>query len=368
MSQAQWNGTPNIPLLNEEQMDANINARFEYLYEKPLLQYFRRDGTDIILGAAATDIATLGGVNYDFTNANIAFWLQGTVSGNNAGGDVYFDIRVQAPVTHTLQFYVSSGTLTPLARGIASYRPIVVNHEYQISMYTIAPISFPPFSDDVEFVLEAYCTVGVGTIHLAGTTFQWVVEHYGKSRYPDTGEVDAAYSVDWAGSKTWRAGENITEGALNLHIENKMKWLYGKNVNFVRKSGTSYSTTSTTFVPVGAEDIKTYLVTEGNDIMVRLCLTPFPNGLASRLCYFDILVDDSYYISSLTATPLTDGLANYQSNVGFPHTISIEALLTEMDAGLHTFVLYYKTSAADTPASVAANTPTLLMVEEYCLT
>jgi hypothetical protein len=113
---------------------------------------------------------------------------------------------------------------------------------------------------------------------------------------------------------------------------------------------------------------KVELETFGNDVLIRFQARHFTQSITNRLTYFDILVDGEYYLSSLTATPLTDGIYNFQYNVTQPRMAYIEALVTDLEAGIHTFEPYFKTSNADSAALVGLACPLIMMAEEYCLT
>lgn len=359
-----WGTQEFTGLLQQERMDGVINRNLDYLYRKPIVVSTLRNSTDITFTTTPTLIHTLnaptqfGGGHGADEDYLMMVYFQGVVSNTNTVGDVVFDVRVSIGVGSFI--YFSSGTSTPSGRGVAVMRSLTANHEAHLSFCAVLDFTDISFSDPfIDIRVEAYATSGTATVHLAGTTSQAWWEVYGKGQ---------TNRNQWAGSKVWKAGGNVVEGNVDTHIVGKLTYLNEKNVSYNRyEAGVgNITTTATTFTATG---IFTSLLTEGNDILTRINLVQFESNVANRIVYLDILVDDSYYLSSLTATPLTDGLCAMQQNGSLPVNMYLENILTDIDAGWHKFEIYFKSSNADATVTLwTANVPALLLVEEYCLT
>lgn len=361
MSRVIWNNVAAVEL-NQESMNKVLFYNMEFLYEKPLRQVVLRDEADITFTTTPVDIAHITHGSTAEMEQFQGEWFstfQGVVSNSNNTGDIVFDIRVENAVG-TILYYVSSGTTTPRPRGIASVRDLVANLEVQFNFWAFSDTNS---TNPLHWYLQVFSSSGTGTLHLAGAVAQWTIEAFGGA------SSQSRNQRIWNKTKDWVSGENITEGKLQQHVKDKVEWLHDKNYDvMIDRDGVSHNTTSVTFVPVDEKYVLN-LKTNGGDVMLRFSCSQYTNSVASRINYLDVKIDDDYFLSSLTSTPLSDGIWNYGSNPIFPQGIAFEILIPNLEAGWHKFELYFKTSNADSAMSIfTLNSPAFFMVEEYCLT
>src|SRR5215207_2753643 len=142
----------------------------------------------------------------------------------------------------------------------------------------------------------------------------------------------------WVSPKTWIAGENLTSANFNEQLQQNMLYLLNKNIRTVEiRNGISDPTTSTTtWMPVDPlvqyVDIQTY----GGDVMIKANISHY-RSLALGYNLFDVLITDSkqikFYLSSLTNTPLTDGLWREQLGSSYVRKRSYSTLWENVPAG-----------------------------------
>jgi len=173
-------------------------------------------------------------------------------------------------------------------------------------------------------------------------------------------------NTDWNNPRNWRGGETLTSTQLNKQVKTNLLRLYQRNyaVFTERYPAASYTTTSTSFVALGTEKWRLSLISIGNNIDINLMNVAF-NTVSANYVYFDIRVDDDYYISSLTSTPLSDGLWRFRSIANTPVNHVWSHLLTGIPTGLHSYEVFWKVNAGT--GVVWLNSVSQFMVEEYGL-
>jgi len=136
----------------------------------------------------------------------------------------------------------------------------------------------------------------------------------------------------------WKDGEALTADLMNTAVRDEVRTLFRRpRVTKVIPGQTTL--TNTTFKPVDDSKYKFELTTFGGDILILLTgswRAVYPN--AGRM---DLFVDDTYYLSSLTSTPLSWGWGLMVAPAG---TIYLPlpgiGLLENMSAGKHTLSIH----------------------------
>lgn len=145
----------------------------------------------------------------------------------------------------------------------------------------------------------------------------------------------------WTTPRTWKANDVITKERLNA-ISNDLTYLLNpsKGLVTVRGTGTNQTNASTTFVDL---DLSTYAlsveITGSRDVNVALqgiC----SNATLAAITLFDIFIDNSIYLSSLTATALTQGVwetTQYVAANIIPVRFNLIVPAGTLSAGVHVF-------------------------------
>lgn len=151
----------------------------------------------------------------------------------------------------------------------------------------------------------------------------------------------------WTAPRDWFTKEPATKEKLN-DISNNLRYLLLPSVQRVTKTtGTNPTTVSTVFVDLDAAAYALSVeLTGGRLVMVELKGT-FTNSGVNVVC-FDILIDNTTYLSSLTGTPLTNGVLGITVPVAsalvcLPLMVSIPAGV--LAAGVHTFKPRWRVTA-----------------------
>lgn len=170
----------------------------------------------------------------------------------------------------------------------------------------------------------------------------------------------------WNSPKNWRGGEVLTTSKLNKQLRNNLLRLHEKNY-IIGGEGytTNYVYGTNTFKELNSSIYKLRLKTIGGAIRLSFMATTYHSVSAGRV-YFDIKVDDDYFVSSLTPTALTDGLWRRQSLTNTPMTNTYEHILSDLEAGWHDFEIWWKANTAN-GVVWAESSVVQFMVEEYGL-
>lgn len=150
--------------------------------------------------------------------------------------------------------------------------------------------------------------------------------------------------VTWVAPRTWATLEQITATLLNQELRDQLLFLKTPPKSLVTiRNGTTLTTTSTTIVAVDDAQFTLQLVTFGGDIEIWF-LGSILNASGST-ARFDVLMDGTTYLSSLTGTNLSGGLVNFGILAGGGMNASFRVTITGQAAGSHDFKLRYWTSA-----------------------
>lgn len=339
-------------LLKSTHLNQQVKENLVYLHERNLAIIEKVDEADT---SAANP---LGSVDLTTTGNDVIMWLKGQFVKSDAAADIYFDVQIDLDGGGTIFASTHTGSGSP--RGLW-YNRSGTTPVQSVDFFTVVPASAIPAGTHT-FTLTMAASTGTATLILNNTVNQFIVQEWG---------IGQTNQEQWGVKKDWRAGENVTKGKLDTALVNKMRRL--KNRNYVYRKevlAANLTTASTSFVILNAaHDWKISILTEGNDVRLTLCVALFTTVTNGTVTYMDVLVDDDYYVSSLTNTPLSDGIINVTTNANAPRCFCFDLLVRNLDAGWHTFELYFKTGVGASPAAVGGvNIPTLFVAEEYCLT
>lgn len=167
--------------------------------------------------------------------------------------------------------------------------------------------------------------------------------------------------------KTWKT-EGLTPPKLNTYISDNMYYLRYRNRVSVTYSAADIAITVATLAPVNDSFFRLTLnVTENADLklMIRVGIEKTLN-LDSPI-FFDIWTDDSYYLSSRTATALARGL--FSKSVQSATANAVEATYFEyplrgLSAGVHTFSLHAARPLTDAILGCTL-VPLIMEIEEW---
>ena len=147
----------------------------------------------------------------------------------------------------------------------------------------------------------------------------------------------------WTTPKTW-SSEPLTSLDLNTYMRDNQNHLKDRLDNSAQKvvSGANFLTTaSTEFVDVDPDKFSLTLVTHGGDVLVGFTGT-LQSESSARGTFLNVAVDGVDYISD-------DGIIRDNSRGERVHApVSFVMLVTDLEAGSHTFKLRWKTAAGNT--------------------
>lgn len=161
----------------------------------------------------------------------------------------------------------------------------------------------------------------------------------------------------WSSPRTFVAGKALTATQMN-EITNNISYLYTRPQKLitVRGSGANPTTASTSFGDVDAQ-FSFSLETSGGAVEFNL-LAMLSNTTLNTLTAFDILMDNTTYLSSLTNTALNGGIWSWKENVAaYIDSAKVTPYRVEagvIPAGIHTYKLQWRVSAGTTTLYLAA--------------
>lgn len=174
------------------------------------------------------------------------------------------------------------------------------------------------------------------------------------------------------------AGDVLTASYINTYYKGNIEWLLnGKQVQQLRYAKTSnYTTSSTSWADVDSTNLK--LSVTSNFITGRLDVKAsffasitFSGGSAPYNIIFDIYDNISgLYLSSGTATPLTNGIKAWGvgagakvpfSTINIPMETTLLGSFTGLVAGVHDLRLRWKVDNASATGTIYADTITIHM-------
>lgn len=150
----------------------------------------------------------------------------------------------------------------------------------------------------------------------------------------------------WTNPKTW-SSEPLTSADLNTYVRDNQEHIKDRLDNSAGKtvSGQSdISASSETFVDVDSARLSIDLTTHGGDALVGFTGT-VKCSLVNGPVYFNLSVDGVDYFAG-------DGITLYvisdNGEVNHFKPVSFVALVSDLDAGAHTFRLRWKTHKSNT--------------------
>ena len=146
----------------------------------------------------------------------------------------------------------------------------------------------------------------------------------------------------WTSPKTW-SSEPLTSSDLNTYVRDNQDHLKDRLDNSVSKiitGTTALSTSSETFVDIDTEKLSISLTTHGGDVLVGFTGT-IKSVHPSRPVSVNLAVDGVLYFAD-------DGIMNVQPQSNLSMPLCLVMLVTDLDAGAHTFKLRWKTHRSNT--------------------
>lgn len=156
--------------------------------------------------------------------------------------------------------------------------------------------------------------------------------------------------ADWITPRVWVVREAITATKLN-EISESLNFLFKTARSIVTQfgGGTNLTSTNTSFAAVDdAQFTLSIDVPEGADVLCWFNAAA-QHSLTTGSAIFDVLIDDTNYVSSGTGTPATTGCFPQRSIQGTSAAYVGGNLIIEgLSAGVHTFKLRWKVITAGT--------------------
>lgn len=145
--------------------------------------------------------------------------------------------------------------------------------------------------------------------------------------------------MSWTNPKTWVLNEALTASDLNTYVRDNFSYLLNRPADIFTGSASDRTlVTITSTTPVAVNNVNTLSI---NIASTRVEIWVFARVAidATRLGRLDVFVDNSYYVSSLTSTALTNGLwADRAISANGPKA-SFKVILDGLTPGTHTFQL-----------------------------
>lgn len=173
-------------------------------------------------------------------------------------------------------------------------------------------------------------------------------------------------STLWTDPKTWIEGEKVSANELTQQVSDNITWLFERNIDVAQVSGISDYTTgsSTTWETLGALRCTLNKATDASLIKATFSASAY-NTVNGGYTYFDILIDNSYYASSLTSTPLTEGLRGFRQNgSSYVNSVAFEFYIRDVLKGVHEFRMVWYSSNTGGNVNVT-NSIAQFSIEEY---
>lgn len=163
----------------------------------------------------------------------------------------------------------------------------------------------------------------------------------------------------WTTPHDWGTREPVSKEKLNA-ISDQLRYLYSPSIGIVTVRGTGSDASITGTTPSAVDDtlLGVTVETTGRLLKAKLHFV-IANSTLGTFNNFDVLMDGTTYLSSLTGTQLTNGVWRQRQFVAaYQMTIDTEVLVAEglISPGVHTFV---------PRAWVSANTMTVSLSAGY---
>lgn len=178
-------------------------------------------------------------------------------------------------------------------------------------------------------------------------------------------------TVDWFTPNDWLTREKVTADDFNEQIKSNIQWLFEKNILVIQRAGITDLTTTNTVAP-STTPVASYIINtiffdkDDQDSSIRFHFDGNVfNTSAANETYFDIIVDQTYFLSTGTATPLTKGMAYVTTQLpSRPLLASFARYLEGVTAGTRRFDLVWWCSGGTSTLNYT-NTMVQFSVEEY---
>ncbi len=145
---------------------------------------------------------------------------------------------------------------------------------------------------------------------------------------------------DWITPKNWKAGEALLPSKLNVYIGAQNDFLRYRN-RYTANDTTGFNVTSGSLVALNDNLYRVeFEVKQNEDLLVSLDLFATINAVTNSI-WFDIYIDDDYYLSSGTATALTRGLGQMMPNeAALSQRFKCRKLIAGLSTGVHSISLH----------------------------
>lgn len=118
----------------------------------------------------------------------------------------------------------------------------------------------------------------------------------------------------WRNPKNWQAGEALTPAKLNTYISAQNNYLRYRNPIVIESAGGSVFTNTSATPLLISNDYEVLIdVQENEDILANFKMWAQSNT-NTAISWFDLLIDNTYYLSSGLDTPLARGLVAFQAS------------------------------------------------------
>lgn len=150
----------------------------------------------------------------------------------------------------------------------------------------------------------------------------------------------------WTSPKTWTS-EPLTSSDLNTYVRDNQDHLKDRLDNSASKivsGNVTLSTNSETFVDIDSDKLSISLLTHGGDVLVGFTGT-VKTTTTSRPIFYNLAVDGVHYFADDGVMQTIGGADGFRNQ---PVPLCLVVLVTNLDAGAHTFKMRWKTHRTNT--------------------
>lgn len=147
--------------------------------------------------------------------------------------------------------------------------------------------------------------------------------------------------MSWNTPKTWISKDELTTETFNKELYENMLYLFKPpRDEETNRQDTFFLFTTTSTTPVAPTGVKVLSINIVTDSVEIWWSGNIAADSANRIVRADVWVDNSYYLSSLTGTQLTEGIwAEQLINSGTVRKFVWKVVLDGLAPGTHTFQL-----------------------------
>jgi glycogen debranching enzyme len=154
----------------------------------------------------------------------------------------------------------------------------------------------------------------------------------------------------WTPPKVFEETNNVNSTVLNQYLSDNDRYLFRRPRHIINLRDTgNFTTTSSSFVVVDSTTLRLSVTVQAEaDYRIWLNGGFNVNNSNIRQTKWDILQDNTTYLSSGTGTALTNGLSlitNSATSSG-RNLVHLDHVIENLSAGTHFFDLYYAISAS----------------------